>query len=203
MADFYRWINQADVSLFYFINKTLSTPSLNGVVVFLREAFTWIPLYLFFILFFYLNLRKHFLPIVLISILTFAITDFVSASILKPLIGRLRPCYNSELPFTVNIVAGCGGRYSMPSTHASNHFGLAALWFLIIKQLLNKSWYWLWLWAFMISFSQIYVGLHFPADILVGFLLGTGTALFCFYLFNKWTVDLNGPDGFDLLTNNR
>lgn len=182
-----QWIKQVDISIFYFVNKKLASPSLDAVMLMLREAFTWIPVYLFFILFFYFNTKKYFFKIIALTFLTFALTDFVSASILKPYIGRLRPCYSPEITFAVNNLPGCGGRYSMPSSHASNHFGLATFWFLVINSLLQKKWYWLWVWAFLIGFSQVYVGVHFPGDILAGLVFGAGTGGICFYILSRWT----------------
>ncbi|MDB5249026.1 MAG: phosphoesterase PA-phosphatase related protein [Segetibacter sp.] len=182
-----RWFLEADRSVFYLINKKLSFTFLNEFMLLLRQAYTWIPLYLFILLFFYANSRKYILQIVVLSILTFAIADFTSASILKPFIQRLRPCHDASLPFELNNLAGCGGIFSMPSSHASNHFGLATFWFLVIKHILNRSWNWLWGWAFIIGYAQIYVGVHFPADILTGALLGIGTGCFTWYLFRKWT----------------
>ncbi len=181
-----RWLLEADRWLFYFINNKLAFTFLNEFMLLLRQAFTWIPLYLFFLLFFYANCRKLILPIVLLSVLTFAITDFTSASILKPFIGRLRPCHDATLNFTVNNIAGCGGIYSMPSSHASNHFGLSTFWFMVIKHTLNRKWYWLWIWAFLIGYAQIYVGVHYPGDILTGALLGIGAASLTWYLFLQW-----------------
>jgi len=182
-----RWLLEADRSLFYLINNKLSFTFLNEFMLLLRQAFTWIPLYLFILLFFYANCRKYILPVVVLSVLTFAISDFTSASILKPFIGRLRPCHDATINFQINNIAGCGGVYSMPSSHASNHFGLATFWFLVIKHLVNKKWYWLWIWAFLIGYAQIYVGVHYPADILTGALLGIGSAYFTWHVFQKWT----------------
>lgn len=179
---------EADRSLFYLVNKKLSFSQLDTVMLLLREAYTWIPLYLFFALFFYANCRKYFLPIVILSLLTFAISDFTSATIVKPFIGRLRPCRDPTLTFQLNNIAGCGGMYSMPSSHATNHFGLATFWFLIIRRTLNKMWYWLFIWAFIICYAQVYVGVHFPGDVIIGGLLGTGVAYFTYYLFCKWTA---------------
>ena len=171
------WLSKIDRSLFYFINKKLNYAPLDQLMLLLREAFTWIPLYLFFLLFFYFNCRKYLLPIVLLSALTFAVTDFGSASIIKPLVGRLRPCRDPAINFEIMNLAGCGGIYSMPSSHASNHFGLATFWFLTIRKLLNRNWYWLFIWAFFIGFAQVYVGVHFPGDIIVGAAFGTAVAI--------------------------
>ena len=179
-------IKQADYNLFYFINRKLASTSLNEIMLLLRQAYTWIPIYLFLLVFFYVNCKKYFFPIVVLSILTFSLTDYISAGIIKPSIGRMRPCYNSELTFAVNNLPGCGGKYSMPSSHASNHFGLSTFWFLVIQHTLKSKWYWLWLWALAIGFAQVYVGVHFPGDILAGLVLGAATGMFTFYLFKRW-----------------
>lgn len=185
------WLPEADRKLFYLINTKLSASWLDDAMLIARQAFTWIPLYFFFLLFFYANCRKFLLPIIALSLVTFAFTDFTSASILKPLIGRLRPCHDPSLHFSINNIAACGGIFSMPSSHASNHFGLAAFWFYAIKKTLNRKWYWLWAWAFIICYSQIYVGVHYPGDVIIGALLGIGIASFSCYFFNSWITKLN------------
>lgn len=184
-------LKEADKALFYLINKKLSFTGLDTLMLLLREAYTWIPLYLFFLLFFYSNCRKYLLPIVALSLLTFAITDFTSASLIKPFIARLRPCHDETLRFNINNIAGCGGIFGMPSSHASNHFGLATFWFLVIRDTLNKKWHWLWAWAFIICYAQVYVGVHFPGDVFIGALLGIATGNLTFYLFHKRRVQID------------
>lgn len=188
------WLRMADLQFFYLINKKLSVSWLNDIMLLIRQAFTWIPLYFFFMLFFYANCRRFLVPIIALSLVTFAFTDFTSASILKPLIGRLRPCHNPSLHFAINNIAGCGGVFSMPSSHASNHFGLATFWFLVVRETVNRRWYWLWLWAFIIGYSQIYVGVHYPGDIIAGALLGTGIGFFTFYICNGWMTKLKADN---------
>lgn len=182
-----RWLKEIDYSLFFLINKRLSFSWLDNIMLILRQAYTWIPLYLFFLLFFYANCRKVLLPVIILSALTFSITDFASASILKPLIGRLRPCHDPLIEASINNIAACGGMFGMPSSHASNHFGLATFWFLIIKHTVAQKWYWLWLWATLICYSQVYAGVHFPGDIFAGALLGVAVGNFTYYLFRRWT----------------
>ena len=67
----------------------------------------------------------------------------------------------------------------MPSSHATNHFALATFWFLAIQKLKGKKWYWLWFWAALVAYAQIYVGKHYPFDVLagtaLGILIGLGT----------------------------
>lgn len=175
----------ADKALFYLINNKLSVSSLDNVMLLLRQAYTWIPLYLFFLLFFWFNCRKYFFSIVVLSLFTFAVTDYSSAAILKPFFGRLRPCHDPTIQSTLNNLVGCGGMYGMPSSHASNHFGLATFWFMIIQQTVGRKWFWLWVWAAIICYAQVYVGVHFPGDILVGAILGSLVGLGTGTIFKK------------------
>ena len=179
-------LKHVDLAVFFTINKTLSASWLNQPMLLLRNQYTWIPLYLFLLIYFYTRCRKYLVPIILLSLVTFAITDFTSASIIKPLVARHRPCNDPSVQFELNNIAGCGGPYSMPSSHASNHFGLAAFWFLVISNIRRKKWYWLWIWAFAIGYAQVYVGVHFPTDIFVGACLGIVTAFLTFRIFTLW-----------------
>ena len=192
------WLVKADKNLFFLLNKKFPWQSLENVMLLLRQPLTWIPLYFFLLLFFYANCRKYIVPIILLSIFTFAITDYTSASIIKPLVGRLRPCHDATINFMVNNPAGCGGLYSMPSSHASNHFGIACFWFLVVRHTVKRSWYWLWLVAAAIGYAQIYVGVHFPGDILAGALLGIVTGYAAFFFYKKWVVVINNPAIIDI-----
>ena len=178
-------LKEADKEVLYLVNKKLSSASLDDLMLLLRQPFTWIPVYFFFLLFFYFNCRKYFLPIISLSLVTFALTDFTSASIIKPLVGRLRPCHDESLGFAINNLPGCGGIFGMPSSHASNHFGLAMFWFTVIHKTLDQKWFWLFLWAFSICYAQVYVGVHFPGDVLVGGLLGTFVGFLTSKIFVK------------------
>ena len=187
------WLVKADKHLFFVINKQLSCQPLDNIMLLMRQPFTWIPVYLFFLLFFFSNCRKYIVPILILSMLTFALTDFTSASIIKPLVHRLRPCYDTSLHFQVNNLAGCGGLFSMPSSHASNHFGLSSFWFFVIRHSLSRKWYLLWFWALSIGYAQIYVGVHFPGDIAAGALLGALIGYFAFSLYKKWIPLFDHP----------
>lgn len=172
---------QLDRELFTFINSVASSPSIDWLFKLLRNAITWIPLYAFVLFYVIKYQRKYAWQFILFTLITFAITDFVSASVLKQLFARLRPCADPTL--VVRDLVGCGGKYGMPSSHASNHFGLAAFWYFTIKMMSGKKWWWLWLWAFMICYAQVYVGKHFPGDVIVGAFFGSCVGVLIALLF--------------------
>src|SRR5690606_24522804 len=154
----------------------------------LRNPFTWLPLYAYLLYFIFTRHRQRLWAFLGISLVVFAITDFTSASLLKPFFGRLRPCYAESLQPVLRDLVGCGGKYGMPSSHASNHFGLASFWFLSIAWMHNRKWGWLWIWAAAIGYAQVYVGKHYPGDILAGALLGTFTGTLFAFLSRRWFI---------------
>jgi undecaprenyl-diphosphatase len=116
---------------------------------------------------------------------TFALSDYTSASIIKPLVHRIRPCNDATLRKTVHLLIDCGSGYSFPSAHAANHFALA--FFMLIS--LHKQFKWVWipslLWAFSVAYAQVYVGVHFPLDVLFGGILGLGIGCCTGLFFNR------------------
>lgn len=125
-------------------------------------------------------------PFVVLTLVTVAFTDSVAAEMLKPLFGRLRPCHDPDVASMVRGLVDCGGLYSMPSNHAANHFGLAAFWYFTIRRMRRRRWVWLWFWAAAICYAQVYVGKHFPSDILVGAIFGLATGWGAYRLFVYW-----------------
>lgn len=109
----------------------------------------------------------------------------------KDVFERLRPCHNPNIASLVHVVDGCGGKYGFVSSHASNSFALA----LFIGLLLRKHYkYFLPLmvfWAALVSYSRIYVGVHYPADILGGAILGSLIGIFVYWLMKKLNAKFN------------
>lgn len=165
-------INQLDQEIFYSINQGLSNTFFDWLMPLLRNRYFWIPLYLFMVVFFVRNFgRKGWLILIFMG-LTFGFTDYFSSSILKPAFERLRPCNDPLIKAQVNNLIPCGTGFSLPSSHAANHFALAL--FLII--VFYKKWKPILplalLWAFSISFAQVYVGVHYPFDVSFGAIVG-------------------------------
>lgn len=174
---------ELDQQLFLSINKGLANQFFDFLMPLLRNPYTWAPLYLFFIIFAIRNYKKKGVIMILLLLVTFGLGDYTSASIIKPEVMRVRPC--NDVPFKEQVTTRvrCGSGYSMPSSHATNHFAIG----IFILMLFRRQWkpiIWLsLLWAASISFAQIYVGVHYPGDILVGALLGTAIGLFTSWLF--------------------
>ena len=169
MPDF---LIQLDRHLFYFINHDLTNPFFDLVMPWFRNPKFWIPLYLFIIGFCIYKYKKQGLIIIMLLALSAGFADFTSASIIKPLVKRARPCRDVVVSKTDIARIGCGTGYSFPSTHATDHFTMA--FFLIM--LFHKKWRWIWLWAILwagtFCFAQVYVGVHFPLDVTCGALYG-------------------------------
>lgn len=118
----------------------------------------------------------------LFIVLTVGTADGVSSHLIKKNVKRIRPCNTEEL-YTIPRVR-CGSGYSFTSSHAANHFGLSV--FLILAVAKRRSVKVLLLfWAFMVSFSQIYVGVHYPLDVIAGGILGAFIAYVFWILYKK------------------
>ncbi len=163
---------QIDQQIFFFINKDLSNSFFDWLMPFLRNKYFWTPLYLFLIIFLARNYGKWGVTCLLFIVLTFGLCDFFSASVVKPAFERLRPCNDISLKGEINSRVACGSGFSFPSTHATNHFGIA----MFLVGTFYSRWKWIaplaLFWAFSVAFAQVYVGVHFPIDVLTGALLG-------------------------------
>ena len=172
--------------LFTKINQDWTTPFLDNLFPFWREAMTWIPLYLFLLLFVLINFGKKAWPWILFLILTVTITDQVSSHVLKPLVNRPRPCHDVLLADHIRLLLGyCSDSRSFTSSHAANHFGVGIFIFCTLKTYF-KNWSYLFLlWAATVSYGQIYIGVHYPLDVLGGALLGSTIGYLMALFINK------------------
>ncbi|MDE3234635.1 MAG: phosphatase PAP2 family protein [Bacteroidota bacterium] len=162
-----------DTWLFLKVNTQWTNTFMDSVFPWWRDGATWVPLYLFLLLFMLMNFGNKAWIWIAFTIITITLTDQVSSSLLKNLIARPRPCADEHLWMHVRMLLGhCSGEFSFPSSHATNHFGITTFWVITLKEILGK-WRWLfWCWAITVSYGQIYVGVHYPVDVLSGALLG-------------------------------
>lgn len=151
----------------------------------MRNKYLWAPLYAFLIVKVILLYKRYAYVILLSAVLCFSVTDFFSSSVIKPLTERVRPCNNSQLA-AVQIKAPCRQSFSFVSAHASNHMAIAIFFFLLFKRSERRWPYLLILWAVLIGIAQIYVGLHYPFDVLCGAIIGLAIGFMSFMVLNKW-----------------
>ncbi|MFI2743911.1 phosphatase PAP2 family protein [Zhouia sp. PK063] len=142
----------------------------------------WIPLFLFF---FYLIIKYYKKDVAIkLSAATIVLVIFVAGltDLVKNLVGRVRPSNNPDLAEVIRALQ-TPHNYSFFSGHASSSFALTTFVVLLIRH--HTKWaYTFYVWPILLCFSRIYVGVHYPSDILVGALVGTSIAFFCY----KWYV---------------
>jgi undecaprenyl-diphosphatase len=128
--------------------------------------------------------RKAWILLILAA-LVILLTDTISAQVIKPLVGRLRPCNDPGFKDSVRLLVHCGSGFSFLSSHATNHFGLAILFIQYFRKWFSSKWLTIvfLLWAVSIAFSQVYVGVHYPFDVICGALLGMGLAYLVWHVY--------------------
>jgi len=176
-----------DEWLFSLCNGTWRADMLDEIAPIWRNKFFWIPLYVFILTIVAINFRSRFIPFLLFAVLTVSVADTLSSKIIKPLVKRERPCRNVDLVKPAVVLIGCGGGYSFTSSHATNHFAIACFFLLTIGGAFRYSKGLFLLWAASISYGQVYVGVHYPIDVIVGGLVGSIIGIGIGYLFNlRW-----------------
>ena len=162
-------LERLDQQLFLFLNS-INSPFWDQVMYAISGKIIWVPLYLSILIYMGIKYRRKFLIILLFIILAVTLADQTSV-LIKNLVLRLRPCHEPSLDGLVHIVKGeCGGLYSFVSSHATNSFNVALVSLLFIK----KRWFTISiiLWAVVVGYSRIYLGVHYPGDVICGSMLG-------------------------------
>jgi undecaprenyl-diphosphatase len=162
-----------------------NNPFLDEIMLAFSERFFWVPFYAILVLLIIYKYRKRSLLILITITLMIIATDQFSSHLLKPLVGRLRPCYNESVMHLLHMIKDCGGRFGFISSHASNSFGAAMMLWLLFRN--QYKYFWLmFVWAAVVSYSRIYLGVHFPSDIAAGMLCGLSFG-YIFYTLYRLT----------------
>ena len=172
-----------DTDLFLSLNSINST-FWDTVMWYISATKTWFPLYLIVLFFvFKQQKRKGFISF-FFMVLIVVIADQSSVQLFKNTFQRLRPCHNEEIINLVHLVNNkCGGSYGFVSSHAANTFAFATFTSLLFYK--KHISYLLIFWAVIVSYSRIYLGVHYPLDIIGGATLGfiIGFSIFKIYKF--------------------
>lgn len=168
-----------DQHLFLWLNG-LHTQLLDTLMYWITFKYTWIPMYLALMTLTLWEDRKKGFFMLLTVLIAVIIADKITSGLMKPYFVRLRPCHEPNLQGLVHQVTDCGGLYGFASSHASTSFALAIAWFSMLKSRVSYMWL-IFIWAALYSYSRIYVGVHYPGDILVGASVGllSGWAAIC------------------------
>ena len=177
------FLNYIDNEFFLLLNGAVHTPFLDHFMMLFTGRFIWGPMYavILAILFWHFKRGQALVWIVGI-ILAVALTDQLCATVIRPWVGRLRPS-NLENPISglVYIVNGYrGGSYGFPSCHAANTAALASFLYMLIRR--TRFRIFIISWAILSALSRLYLGVHYPGDLLVGAVIGTAIGLGCFRL---------------------
>ena len=181
-------LSNIDTDLFLYLNG-LHANWLDKVMIAVTQMWVWAPLYLLLI---YWTVKQYgkrcWWVFVAVGVVVLC-SDQLSAHVCKPLFQRLRPCYNLDLQDLIYLPKGmAGGRFGFVSSHAANTFAVAAFLTPVLRNYRPWLGIVLYLWAFISSYSRIYLGFHYPGDILCGAILGILIGLILWRVFQLVVV---------------
>ncbi|MCX6826684.1 MAG: phosphatase PAP2 family protein [candidate division Zixibacteria bacterium] len=171
MLDVVQWLVSIDQSLFIFINQTLANPVTDFFMPLVTADSHLRVFYALCMMVILWKGDRRLRYALIFSLITLVITDQLSSSIFKPLLARPRPCQS----LNIHLLVSCGAGFSLPSSHAANLFGQAFL----FRAIIPRTAKFLIPLAIVVALSRIFVGVHYPFDILVGSVIGllAGTAV--------------------------
>jgi undecaprenyl-diphosphatase len=164
------FLDNIDRNLFLVLNG-LNSPFWDNVMWWISGRISWLPLYLLITAWLAYKFRWKAIIIIILAAIMITMSDQGSVHLLKEIVQRPRPCHDPEISQVVHLVKGhCGGQYGFVSSHAANTFAVAFFTLMLIRK-----WYYsvfIILWASIVSYSRIYLGVHYPGDVLGGIALG-------------------------------
>ncbi|MFN5620748.1 MAG: phosphatase PAP2 family protein [Flavobacteriales bacterium] len=187
-------LQSMDERLFWLLHPN-HTPWLDQVMWYVSKMTMWIPVYalMMYTLFKRLHSVEFVTACIAIALLLF-FTDFLAVKLVKETVQRLRPSHHPAWQHLLHLVADengnpyRGGQYGFFSNHASNYAGVATFFYLVIRPISKLLTSLLVFWVVLISYSRIYLGVHYPFDILAGWMYGVLCAWLMFAVFKRLTA---------------
>lgn len=163
------------------------TPALDSLMVLASNRTAWFPAYGLLLAWLIYLFRRHawvLLPLLLAAV---ALADSITSRLFKPFFARPRPCHDARLLGQLHLPDGCGGQFGFLSSHAANSVALAIFLALVLPAGRFRALKWgVAAWALLLSYSRIYLGAHYPTDIVGGAVVGAGLAWLAAKLFHSW-----------------
>ena len=181
----FQQIESLDRQLFLWLNG-FHCPWGDEVMWLISSKWLWIPLYIFILTHLFRTRKKDFLRILALIALVIGLSDWISSGVIKDSVKRYRPSHNTKLAPQVHVYKHAdgseyrGGTYGFVSSHAANCFAIATLAFIFLRRK-SKHWGWLCVWATLVAYSRIYLGVHYPLDILGGAMVGIAVTLAVYF----------------------
>ena len=187
----FQQIKDIDQALFYQINGVWHSPILDNILPWTRHSNNWIPLYIGLLVWMGYQIGWKTWKWLLFALLNVGLTDQISSSVFKPFFHRLRPCNDPALVGKTRLLLDhCSGGFSFTSSHAANHFGLAMFIFITWGATNQRFTKYFFVWAGLIAYAQMYVGVHYPLDIIGGSIIGLLSGYFMAKFYLKWTTPI-------------
>lgn len=176
-------LNELDTQAFLWLNS-FHNATFDPIMAWVSGKNEWFPMYALIIGTIIWRYKRQSIGMLLTIIMSVVVSDRVCSGILKPLVERLRPCHEPAIQQLVHVVGACGGQFGFCSSHAANTFTLVTCLLLLFGKEFPSIKYF-YLWAIIVSYSRIYVGVHYPLDVLAGAGVGVLAGILCFKIYQR------------------